>query len=67
MGTHLHESAPRELSNEYQRDRVLLVSKELCVLVLWTKVASALEGLSIKQGKPTILLVLKIKEYSTFR
>ena len=39
------ESSQRELSNEYQHDRVEMVFKHLCVLVLWTKVASALEGL----------------------
>ena len=39
------ESALRELSNEYQHDRVLVVFKDLCILVLWTKIASALEGL----------------------
>ena len=39
------ESTPRELSNEYQHDRVKMFFKNLCVLVLWTKVASALEGL----------------------
>ena len=36
------ESTQRELSNEYQHDRVV---KNLCILVLWMKVASALEGL----------------------
>ena len=41
------ESTQRELSNEYQHDRVLMVFKKICVLVLWMKVASALEGLSI--------------------
>ena len=41
------ESTQRELSNEYQHDRVLMVFKKFCVLVLWMKVASALEGLSI--------------------
>ena len=40
------ESTQRELSDEYQHDRVKMVFKNLCVLVLWTKVASALEGLS---------------------
>ena len=38
-------STQREHSSEYQHDRVLMVFKNLCVLVLWTKVASALEGL----------------------
>ena len=39
------ESIPQELSNEYQHDRVLIVSKNVLVLVLWIEVASALEGL----------------------
>ena len=39
------ESTQRELSNEYQQDMVKMVFKNLCVLVLWTKEASALEGL----------------------
>ena len=40
------ESAPRELSNEYQHDRVSMVFRKLCIFVLWMKVASALKGLS---------------------
>ena len=39
------ESTRRELSNEYQDDRVSMVFQEFCILVLWTKVVSALEGL----------------------
>ena len=39
------ESSQRELSNEYQLDRVSMFFKDLYVLVLWTKVVSALEGL----------------------
>ena len=39
------ESSLRDLSNEYQHDRVWTVFKNLSVLVLWIKVASALEGL----------------------
>ena len=35
----------RKLSNEYQHDRVMMVFKNLCVLVLWTKVASVFKGL----------------------
>ena len=41
------DSVQRELSNEYQHDRVWMVFKNLCILVLWTKIASALEGLKI--------------------
>ena len=44
------ESTQRELSNEYQHDRVLMVFKDFSVLVLWTNVASALEGLTRPQG-----------------
>ena len=40
------ESTPRELSNEYQHDRAKMVFKNLWVIVLWTKVALALEGLN---------------------
>ena len=43
---YVSESTGRGLSNEYQHDRVLMVFKYRCVLVLWMKVASALEGLS---------------------
>ena len=42
------KSTQREDSNEYQYDRVYMVFKNICVLVLWMKVASALEGLNIK-------------------
>ena len=41
------ESTHQELSDEYQHDRVKMVFKDVCVLVLWTKVASALEGLKV--------------------
>ena len=33
------------VSNEYQHDKVEMVFKNICVFVLWMKVASALEGL----------------------
>ena len=39
------ESTQRELSNEYLHDRVQMVFKNLFILVRWTKLASALEGL----------------------
>ena len=40
------ESTQQELSIEYQHDRIYwMVFKNFCILVLWTKVASALEGL----------------------
>ena len=47
------ESTQRELSNEYQHDRVYMFLKDLCVIVLWTKVASALEGLRITYKNDT--------------
>ena len=37
------ESTLRELFNGYQHDRVKMVFRNLCVLVLWKKVAIALE------------------------
>ena len=39
------ESTQRELSNEYQHDRVQMVFKNLCVPVLWMEEALALDGL----------------------
>ena len=45
------ESTQRELSNEYQHDKVKMVFKDLRALVLWTKVASALEGLNPGGGQ----------------
>ena len=39
------ESTQQELSNEYQHGKVYMVFKNLCILVLWTKVASALKRL----------------------
>ena len=39
------DSTQQQLSNEYQHDRVQMVFKNICVIVLWMKVASALEGL----------------------
>ena len=39
------ESTQQVLPNEYQYDRVSMVFKNLCVLVLCMKIASALKGL----------------------
>ena len=47
MGTHQIVLTRRELSNEYQHDRVWMIFKNICVLVLRLKVASALEGLKV--------------------
>ena len=41
-----YESTQQELSNEYQQNRVQMVFKNLCILVLWTKETSAMEGLT---------------------
>ena len=55
------ESTHQELSNEYQHDRVKMVFENLCVLVLWTKVASAFEGLrdplNLSSGYKTLLII----------
>ena len=40
------ECTEEELSNEYQHDRVKMVFRNGCILVLWTKVAEAMEGLT---------------------
>ena len=40
------ESTQRELSYKNQHDRVWMVFKDFCILVLWTKIASALKGLT---------------------
>ena len=46
MGTHLRE-LEQEFSAEYQHDRAEMVKyKNLCNLVLWIKVVSALERLT---------------------
>ena len=41
------ESTHQELSNEYQHDRVSMFFQKSCILVFWTGVAAALEGLNI--------------------
>ena len=41
-----HSSESTQLSNEYQHDRGLMVFKNLCIPVIYTKVASALKGLN---------------------
>ena len=50
------ESTQRELSNEYQHDRVRMFFKNVCVVVLWAKVASALEGLNNMRLSYSILV-----------
>ena len=48
------ERSQPEISNEYQHGRVYMVFKNLCALVLWTKVASALEGLRVNPWRQNI-------------
>ena len=40
------ESAQQDLSNAYQHDGVMKIFNNLCLIVLWTKVTSTLEGLN---------------------
>ena len=56
-----YESAQQELSNEYQHDRVQMVIKDLCVIVLGMKIASALEGLRV--GGTVARVVIGVKLY----
>ena len=62
------ESTQRELSNEYQHDRVQMVFKNLCILVLWRKVASALEGLigdvTFSLHLLSILIALQVSRFA---
>ena len=44
------ERTQRGLSNQYQHDRVKMVFKNICILVLCRKVASAFEGLISKHA-----------------
>ena len=39
-----YESTQRELSNEYQHDRVSMVFKDICVLMLWQKLSQHWKG-----------------------
>ena len=41
------ESTHPDLFIEYQHDKVLVIIKNLCNIVLWMKVASVLEGLIV--------------------
>ena len=54
------ESTRRELSNEYQHDRAFMVFTNVCVFVLWTKVASALEGLMVVRKSVLPLVISNI-------
>ena len=52
---YLSESTQRELSNGYQHNRFQMFFENLCILVLWTKIGSALEGLIIPTAKTNLL------------
>ena len=41
------QSTQRELSNEYQHDRVWMVFKSFCIFLPWSEVASAWKGLNL--------------------
>ena len=56
MGT--YPSAQQELPNGYQHDRVKMVFKNLCVLILMTKAASALEGVRPSEHLMYNMLIL---------
>ena len=51
------ESTQRELPDEYQYYRVYMVFN-LCILVLWTEVTSALEGLKKRSGMSTCFYMI---------
>ena len=53
------ERTQGELPNEYQHDRCRMVFRNICILVLWAKVASALEGLRFSQ----FLLLKKVDSH----
>ena len=58
MGTQL--TTQRELSNEYQHDRIEVLFRNLCILLLWTKVAFALEGLNSAHDYHSTIFLLTV-------
>ena len=48
-----------ELCDEYHHDRVYIVFKNIGVLVLWMKVALALEGLNLESK----IIIISITQY----
>ena len=54
------ESTQRELSNEYQHDRVSMLFKNICVLVHWTEVVLALGGLREVLCSHCVFVVAKV-------
>ena len=62
------ESTQQGLSNQYQHYRVRMVFKYIGVLVLWMKVASALEGLRYHKLAVYLLIVyFKPPKYSSIK
>ena len=57
------ECTQRELSNEYQHDRVKIVCKSLCGHVLWTNVASKLEELIIQVMKLDKIVIISSLQF----
>ena len=57
------ERTQQELSNEYQDDRVKMVLKKVGILVLWMKVASALEGISFQPRLLWLMLLPSGRDY----
>ena len=52
------ESNQQELSNEYQHDKVWMVFKDFCILMRWTRVASALDSLNLLLMPVRMLVVM---------
>ena len=61
------ESTQLGLSNGYQHDRLQIIFKKFCVLVLWMKVASALEGLTLNLIITNFVLKCQRKEFNVVR
>ena len=51
----------RELSNEYQNDRVKMVFKIFCIIMLWMNVALSIERVSMDIDHNQEQLVLNIQ------
>ena len=58
------ESTQQELSNEYQQYKVQMVFKDFCIFLPWTKVASALKGLTHSIWKSPLEIPIRIYDTS---
>ena len=65
MGTHLRVLS--DLSNEYQHDRVLMVYKNLCMLVFWTKVVSNAGLINVEYESQAPSIYHRIGQPSVFQ